>query len=310
MKISVIICTYNRSRSLAKTLDSFRKLLPPAEGEWEMVLVDNNSRDDTGEVVRDFARTSGIRCRYVFEKKQGLSNARNRGIAEAGGEILAFTDDDVIVDRHWLREIEKEFRSGEVACVGGRILPIWEHPKPDWLAGDLLHFLALLDLGDQRKPLPEPVIWGANLSVRAGAFRKYGLFDPMLGNIEGKLYGGEETRVVKRLLDHGEKVYYCPDILVHHCIPAFRMKKSYFRKWVFDKGELKALQMGDYRFRNVRGIPLYMVREAAEEFFRYLWRQVSAPGSAFADQLILIQRVGMLAGRWKYRNAQTDPGAA
>jgi glycosyltransferase involved in cell wall biosynthesis len=305
MKITVVICTYNRSGNLANTLSSFKALSPPQEASWDMVVVDNNSSDDTSAVVHDFIQSSGLACKYVFEKKQGLSNARNRGIAEATGDVVSFTDDDVIVDPRWLRNIEREFQDGDVTCIGGKIVPIWEGAQPGWLKGELLHFLALLDLGEEKVPLESPVIWGANLSVRAWVFPKYGLFDPTLGNIEGKLYGGEETTFVRTLLDHGERVLYCPDILVHHCIPRFRMKKSYFRKWVFDKGELKAIQMGEYRFRNVLGIPLYMIREAAESVFRYLWKQALSPGGAFGEQLILIQKFGMVSGRWKYRNTQT-----
>jgi len=306
MKISVIICTYNRSKSLLKTLESFREVLHPKEAAWELILVDNNSKDATQEITRKFMKSSLFSCKYLFENKQGLSYARNTGVAEASGDILSFTDDDVIVDKYWLQNIEREFKNNDVVCIGGKILPIWENPQPEWLKGDLLQFLALQDLGEEKIKLENPVIWGANLSIRSSMFQKYGHFDPTLGNIEGKLYGGEETKFIRLLMENGEIVLYCPDILVHHCIPGFRMKKSYFRKWVYDKGELKAIQMGEYRLRNIRGIPLYMVREAGGDFIRYLGKQVSSPRSAFPEQLVLIHKVGMIAGRWNYRNGQAS----
>ena len=106
------------------------------------------------------------------------------------------------------------------------------------------------------------------------------------------------------LLEKGETVLYCPKILVHHCIPEFRMKKSYFRKWVYDKGELKAIQMGGYRSRNFGGIPLYIIREAGGNFIRYSWKQITSPRSAFHEQLDLIHKVGMMVGRWKYLNGE------
>ncbi len=207
----------------------------------------------------------------------------------------------MIIDRYWLRNIENEFKNHDVACIGGKILPIWENPQPEWLKGDLLQFLALQDLGEEKFVLDSPVIWGANLSIRSSMFQKYGLFDPTLGNIEGKLYGGEETKFIRLLMENGEIVLYCPDILVHHCIPGFRMKKSYFRKWVYDKGELKATQMGEYRLRSIRGIPFYVLREAGGDFIRYLGKQVSSPRSAFPEQLVFIHKIGMMAGRWNYR---------
>jgi len=304
MSISVIICTYNRSKSLARTLESFRDVFHPKDAAWELIVVDNNSSDDTREVIDRYIQNSGIPCRYIFENKQGLSYARNSGVAEAKGEILSFTDDDVIVDKYWLQNIEHAFKENDVACIGGKILPVWENPQPAWLIGEMLQILALLDLGDAKIELDRPQIWGANLSIRSSMFRKYGFFDPRLGHIEGKLYGGEETKFIRSLMDKGEKVLYCPNILIHHCIPGFRMKKSYFRKWFYDKGELKAIQMGEYRLRNISGIPLYVIRESIRVFIRYLWKQVSSPPLAFQEQLIFIHQIGLLMGRWKYRNGQ------
>lgn len=304
MNISVIICTYNRSGSLVRTLESFREVLHPKDAAWELVVVDNNSSDNTREVVDLFIEKSGIPCGYVFENKQGLSYARNNGVAEAKGEILSFTDDDVIVDKNWLQNIEHEFKEKDVACIGGKILPIWEKPQPEWLKGELMQFLALQDLGDEKIVLTSPVIWGANLSIRSSMFKKYGVFDPKMGHIEGKLYGGEETKFVSLLLEKGEKILYCPDVLVHHCIPQSRMKKSYFRKWVYDKGELEAIQMGEYRLRNIQGIPLYVISEAGGNFSKYLWKQISSPHLAFREQLTFIHTFGMIMGRWKYRNGR------
>jgi glucosyl-dolichyl phosphate glucuronosyltransferase len=306
MDVSVIICTYNRSESLERTLNSFRDIRHPEGAQWEMVIVDNNSTDNTREVVHGFVETSAIPCRYVFERNQGLSHARNRGIEEAAGKILAFTDDDVLVDAHWLSNLTKEFRNGDVACIGGKILPVWETPRPRWLAGDLLNFLALQDLGEEKVRLSNPVIWGANLAVRASMFGKYGAFDTVLGNIEGKLYGGEETAFVRMLLQGGETVLYCPDVLVHHCIPGFRMRKSYFRKWVYDKGELKALQMGGYPKRNIMGIPLYMLKATLQALSEYALKQLVFSKESFQLELTLIYHVGFLVGRLKYRGGKAQ----
>lgn len=305
MKTSVIICTYNRSASLQRTLESLDQMKSLASIEWEVIVVDNNSKDDTRAVIEDFAGKAKMPCRYVLELKQGQSHARNRGIEEARGDIIAFIDDDVLVDPYWLKNLTLEFRAEEMACMGGKILPVWEKPRPEWLRGELFNFLALQDLGDKKLALNAPVIWGANLAIHSSMFRKHGVFNPMLGHNQGKLYGGEETEFVMRLLEHGESVFYTPNVLVYHCIPKSRMEKSYFRKWVFDKGELKAIQLGDYHFRNIMGIPLYIFREAASEFFRYLWKQTTSPTSAFHNQLVFVSKIGMLAGRWKYRKGNS-----
>src|ERR1041384_8686802 len=102
MKITVVVCTYNRCESLPKTLESLMTLTVPEAIPWEILVVDNNSKDATREVVKEFCRRAPDRARHLFESQQGLSNARNAGIREARGEILAFTDDDVTVRPHWL----------------------------------------------------------------------------------------------------------------------------------------------------------------------------------------------------------------
>ena len=115
MKISVILCTYNRCQSLAKTLESIAVSVLPESVEWEVVVVDNNSKDQTREVIEDFCRRNAGRFRYIHESQQGLSHARNAGIREARGEILAFTDDDIIVDNKWLHTLTTPLTSGEWA---------------------------------------------------------------------------------------------------------------------------------------------------------------------------------------------------
>jgi glycosyltransferase involved in cell wall biosynthesis len=99
----------------------------PDDSSWEVILVDNNSDDDTRLVFEEFEKHYESKIRYIFEEKRGISHARNRGIKAARGEIIAFTDDDVIVDNYWIQNIEKAFKEhNDVACVGGKILPVWE----------------------------------------------------------------------------------------------------------------------------------------------------------------------------------------
>jgi glycosyltransferase involved in cell wall biosynthesis len=305
MDISIIICTFNRCESLARTLGSIYAMQVPDSIRWELLVVDNNSRDGTRDTVEGFRSrqntdTSPI---YLLEKRQGHTHARNRGIREAQGNVIAFTDDDVEVDTNWLTQIWREFSRNDAACVGGKILPIWEGAKPDWLGEDLYHYIALLDLGDERIRLSSPTLWGANLSYKAGIFKKYGLFDTSIGHTGGKLYGGDEVELNQNLLKAGERIVYCPDILVWHHISRSRMERSYFRKWSFDKGELKGIQQGDYPYRNFYGIPLYMIRQLPGEILRSWIRQLRNPESRLREQMNLAGRIGYLSGRLKYNRA-------
>jgi glucosyl-dolichyl phosphate glucuronosyltransferase len=242
MNISVVVCTFNRSKSLSRMLNSLREAVVPDKLSCEFIVIDNNSDDNTRFVIEEIEKNNDLKLRYVFEEKRGLSNARNRGIMEARGEIIAFTDDDVIVDKHWIQNIYMAFKEhDEVVCVGGKILPIWESSKPEWLNPSLYVCIALLDFGDSVLYMDSPYIWGANFAVKSYIFKKYGLFDSNRGRIPGKLYGGEETEFLQRLLNANEKILYYPSSIIYHCVSEHRMSKKYFRKWKFDMGELRGI---------------------------------------------------------------------
>ena len=122
LSASVIVCTYNRASSLAQTLESLEKQVVRPGTEWEVVVVDNNSRDDTRAVVEGRQR-NWPRIRYLFERAQGLSNARNCGIRAARGEILLFTDDDVCPEPDWVQRILDGMALHECDACGGYIAP-------------------------------------------------------------------------------------------------------------------------------------------------------------------------------------------
>ena len=307
MKVSVIICTYNRSESLKRTLQSLKEMSVSDDIEWELLIVDNNSTDNTREAVNDFTKTSGLNCRYVFESKQGLSNARNRGVKEACGEIIAFTDDDVIVDKYWLQNMAKVFKGNNISCVGGRIFPIWGKPCSKWLINNLWLLsclygpLALLDYGDNQFYLDKHIIWGANFAVRKRMFERYGIFNTSLGRMRGKLYGGEDTAFIKKLIENGENVLYVPDVIVHHCIPSKRMRKSYFRKWWFNFGEMQAVLKGPYQGRNIMGIPLYEIKQTGMRFFQWTVTLPLSGHKRFEKEEKLLSDVGSISGRLKVK---------
>jgi glucosyl-dolichyl phosphate glucuronosyltransferase len=300
MDISIIICTYNRADSLRKTFESLIRLDIPANTSIELLLVDNNSSDATWDVVAHFQPLAPFSVRYIFEEQQGLSYARNRGVREAVGKILAFTDDDVLIENDWLVNIRNAFAASDLACAGGKIFPLWEKECPTWLTRDLYNYLALLDLGDMSKQLNEPKVYGANFIVRASMFAKYGPFETSIGRTRGKLYAGEESEFIERLLAGGEKVCYIPGLVVHHLVPAKRMQKSYFRRWICDNSELAAVQMGTYSKRNIAGVPFYSIREFLVAMFDYVTSAILMK-QTFKKELSLIQSSMFIASRLKHK---------
>lgn len=304
--ISVVICTYNRKDTLRKTLISLGEMFVPVDLSWELIIVDNNSRDETKRVVHDFIDSSRISCKYVFERVQGKAYALNHGVKEAKGDIIALTDDDVIVDKNWLLNIQNAFKDNNIACLGGKILPIWEKPRPEWLEGKcLFDILAIVDLGNEMIKLSKPIIWGANLSIKSSVFKNYGYFDTSLGHMGGKIYGSEDTEMVRTILNNNETVIYSPNVLVYHCIPGKRLKRSYFRKWVYDKGELRGLQMGEYKKRNIFEIPLIILRKTFHSMALCMWDQFSNSKDGMQNQLNLYFNLGIIKGRLKYYKGKT-----
>ena len=119
--LSVILCTYNRCQSLEKALASVAASRTPDRTDWEVLVIDNNSKDQTRQVIEECASRNPGRFRYIFEAKQGKSNALNTGIREARGDILAFMDDDVLVEPSWLDSLTRPLRESNVSGTGGRI---------------------------------------------------------------------------------------------------------------------------------------------------------------------------------------------
>ncbi|MFA4932977.1 MAG: glycosyltransferase [Candidatus Omnitrophota bacterium] len=235
--ISVIIGTYNRCRIITDTLQS----LSSQEGNiaTEIIIVDNNSRDETKKVIMSFEKKFKGRLKYVFEKRQGLSFARNTGVNQSRGEIIAFTDDDVILSPQWLLHIKNGFINHKCCALGGKILPVWEKTPPYWLTKELWYQLALLDLGDECRWMKESNtgLFGANLAVKKRIFEEGFNFDTSLGVCGKKKLLGEDIQLFFWLLDNNKKIIYDPKILVWHKISKERLTPQYFMKWRFYAGQ-------------------------------------------------------------------------
>jgi glucosyl-dolichyl phosphate glucuronosyltransferase len=239
MRITVAICTWNRAELLRSTLDTMATSLVVPDGvEWELLVVDNGSRDDTDRVVAGFR--DRLPVRRLVEPRQGLSHARNLAVREAAGDFLVWTDDDVRVEPGWLEAYGRAFRRWPDADLfGGPVEPWFGGPVPGWLEEawpTVKLAYAVLDLGPEPEPLtPTRFPYGANLAVRTAAQRRY-RYDPRLGhNGHGKV-GGEEAAMVRALLADGGSGWWVPDARVRHWIPAERLTVGYLRAYYEGRG--------------------------------------------------------------------------
>jgi len=291
-EISVILATYNRADSLKITLASFRGLSIPSRLSWELLVVDNNSKDATREVIESFAKAASFTVRYVLEKIQGRSAALNAGIRVAQGDIVAFTDDDVILHPDWLSSLKNTFDRFDCAAVAGRVVPSWNQPKPDWLEMKDQQAVVNFDLGDQYKEIRYPPL-GANSAFRKEVFAKYGLFRLDLG-VRGSKHTitCDDTEFGDRLVRAGEKIVYDPQAIIYHPVSPERTTRKYFLTWYYYNGVSLTRtaglpDAGVFYF----GVPRWLFRELAENFCKWMF---SLNGQRFQHRLHTYRSIGTI----------------
>ena len=304
--LSVIICTYNRCESLKTVLEDLKKQrFPEKRFPWEVLVVDNNSRDGTRGLAEGCAASGELPLRYIFEPVQGKSFAINTAILAARGDLLAFTDDDVVLDEHWLSSVYRAFSDYPYDCFGGKVLPILEAPLPPWLSADDKKYQMMAgpivshDRGDEIKAYDD-TMWvpiGANTFVRKRVFEKVGYYNTQLGLLSREaLICGEDSEMMFRIKNAGETILYYPKALVYHPAPADRMKKSYFKKWFWGsgRGETRWQTVGPNGVRYLN-VPRYLFRELGEEFLRWI---ITLPGrkeyKKFYHEMHFLYKLGVI----------------
>ena len=326
MQFSVVIPTYNRASELEQTLASLANLSHP--GSWEVIVVDNNSRDATPQVVASAAAKFPTALRYVLEPQVGRSAALNAGIAAAKGEIIANTDDDVRFEPDWLQQAAEALIRGQCDFVGGKVLPLWGGRRPAWLSdkgGQHWAVIALLDFG------PHPLEFGkrfaplgVNLAFKREAFDRAGLWDTGLGRKAGTLLGQEVREWMLRARNVGLRGMYAPKMVVHHVIPADRLRKRYFRKWSYWHGvsrailyrqrpiDMQAPEETNLDFSKVRmifGVPRYMYRSCLESAIATAEQRLKGQRvAAFERELDVWFFLGVLRQRWMDRRRGASSG--
>jgi GT2 family glycosyltransferase len=280
--VAVLIATYNRAALLGDTLDVLAQVAPPDNLRWEVIVIDNNSRDNTRDVVLSRQAGFPVPLRYLFESRQGRSAALNAAHAATTAPLLLYTDDDVHVAKEWLREGAAALRDGW-GYVGGPVSPMWEAVRPAWLHPSLHGTIAILDYG------PEPFVFeerrrvplGANMGMRRDLLQQIGGFREDLGRSTGrKILGQEVPELLARARAAGARGRYLPAMHVDHHVPAARLTRSYFRRWWFGKGVSKATlelaqpvtELGiDLRHQpHVGCVPRFMLGTAVRDAVGYL----------------------------------------
>lgn len=215
--LSVVICTFNRAKLLEGCLTS---LTGQIDDGVEVVVVDNNSDDDTPEIVAKFSRADS-RIRYCKEPKQGLAAARNRGYQTSTGCYVAYIDDDARASPDWCaRILAFARRNPHVQAFGGPYRPFFMQPPPSWFKREYGGWA----LGDEERPLRSgEYINGTNMVYSRDLLKNLEGFSTALGMRGNTMAYGEETHLQRRIAALGHAVYYVPDMVVEHLVASAKM---------------------------------------------------------------------------------------
>jgi glycosyltransferase involved in cell wall biosynthesis len=298
---TVLICTYNRADDIDTTLASLAAIETPLS--WEVLIVDNNSSDRTADVVERRARSFPVPLHYLFEPRQGKSNALNTGINRSRARVIVFTDDDVEIPKGWLdAAVRPLLERSDIDYTGGPVRPGWRAPCPRWLdeTGNLGGTIAVKDHGtesfvfeDQRKtPL------GVNMAVRRSLIERIGGFRPDLGRSGRSLLGQEQAEFFYRSRRAGARGLYVPGMWLTHAVPAARLTRRYFRRWWFWKGISHARLHGLHGRTELgldlssvprfAGIPRYMFTTALADAAGWVKSSITARPSVRVEHAMML----------------------
>jgi glycosyltransferase involved in cell wall biosynthesis len=273
--VSVVIPTYNRSALLRDAVRSV--LAQDTQVPFEIVIVDNNSQDDTESVARALINQHPGKVRYVVEREQGNAHARNRGVQTAAGAIIAFIDDDVAVESNWLTTLANALSSRkDLSFVGGKVLPQWTGEPPSWLTPEHWSPLALLDYGPDELIISGESPRGlltANIAFRREVFEEVGSFSPHLQRVKNMIGSMEDTEFLMRVCRSGKQGMYLPQMVAQAPVEVERLSKAYHRRWHTGHGHFYAVMRDPQWERSsfkLAGVPGHLYKQTLSHGLSWL----------------------------------------
>lgn len=303
MDLDLILPTYNRALLLKDCLESVFRANRPRGLNITAVVVDNNSKDDTKDIVQSFIDRNDLSIRYIFVGRAGKSAALNESIAQTTAELVGLIDDDEQLDPAWFEVAYREFfTSPELDYIGGPYWPNWEQAQPDWFPAAYGGIVGIV-------PRPERIafsrefngmLMGGNAVIRRLTLEKVLPYPEHLGKIGTKIRSGEDEVIYHRLLELGAKGMVVPDLIIHHWIPAKRLTKQYCRQWAIGRGISEGSQLRERGFREpaLLGIQRYKFGTALQGMRRMLLAK--SRQERFAAELSVLDCFATLYGRYFY----------
>lgn len=277
--VSILLCTWNNSRSLRWTLEAMTRLQVPPELNWEIIVVNNNCSDDTDEVIKDFSKR--LPLGGVHEPRQGLSVARNAGLKHCQGQWIIFADDDIEPCPQWLKVYAQAFSekpSGHY--FGGPVESVFLEGKPDpellWLAP---FSVKGLEWGGEERALTKAEMFiGANWACQREILMSVGGFNDHLGlNPElKKMRTGEEKELMLRLNARGLVPWYLPTARIKHLVPGHKIQKAHIMARQEAYGFEQAVNYSESytKGEKIFGLPRWLFRQRCGLWTKYLFQRL------------------------------------
>jgi glycosyltransferase involved in cell wall biosynthesis len=308
VSLDVVVCTYNNAALLDRTLEALARQRASESIDWRIMVVNNNSTDETQAVVERHARAAPVPLRVVREKEQGLTPARLRGVRETEGDWIAFVDDDCLLAEDWI-ERAAEFAGAHPDCggFGGEVVLDWAEPPREFVTRYGWAF------AEQRHG-PEPkrldCLAGAGFVIRRGALEESGWVDRhfLADRVGDRLISGGDVEMALRV-GALHPLWYNPALRLLHCIPARRTTIHYLVDVTYGLGSSKLL--GDSMtwpgsYPRWLATSLLASREWAGAALRYGLRTLLRRGGG-KDALIQLSFLrGWLAGIWRLLRMDAD----
>lgn len=304
--ISVLICTYNRADLVTRLLQSFCQQTVSSQ-DYEIIVVDNHSKDHTEAVVTRF-QSALPNLRYCFEAQQGLSHARNRGLSEAKGDYVGYIDDDAIAPPDWVEVAQDLITSLDLAMFGGPYYPFYDSSKPVWWKNQYRS----LEQAKEARPLTRPLEYlsGNNMFFRREVLYQIGGFDPNYGMSGDKVATCEEREILLRIRKAMPQalIYYDPRLYIHHLVMADKMTFTWLVPHRFNSGRshgrmYRAHQLSSIRFlvKQTCITPLLLLSHL---LFTVWWRDRThypyRQNYWFEKLLPLVRTLGLLYEQWQW----------
>lgn len=256
MQATVIIATYNRAELLTETLLDLARQRMMGDDEFEVIVADNASTDDTRKIVEDMIRSFPVSLRYLHEPAQGKSYALNHAIAQARGDVIVFTDDDTKLPANWVAQYLTSFRETEADGIGGPVRLLWLKPRPAWLTERLAKQMGVVDYRDERFTVEDKryCFIGPNCAYRASLYRELGGYMP-----------GESSEDVEFFLHAfraGKKLVWEPAVAVGHKVQESQMTRDYLKRRFFRQGRGNASgSQENFKGPALCRIPLWVIKQ-------------------------------------------------